>query len=331
MASHSHNPFDLEITIISAKHLKNVNWRNGDLKPYATIYLDNSDHRLATHADDSGSTRPVWNERFTLPVTRMIADSVLTLEILHSRPSETPKPLVGAVKIPLSQILDSDESPAAIRSFELLRPSGRPHGKVRLKLALRERPMPPPPPMPAPPPPQQVSHQIPDYHSAPNYSHYYAAAPPPPPAPMTSRDYREFSPAPYNYPDQYGYYSAYYPPQPPLPSRPLYNRASSYNLQSGPSAPVDISAPSPPAQPYDHKVMPQPSVSLSKTSVYGGPSGPSAPVDYSSQYGGVKGGATELSSSMGGLNLEESGSNYEREKAPDRESFAGYRDYRHEY
>ncbi|CAN1194039.1 hypothetical protein LINPERPRIM_LOCUS36255 [Linum perenne] len=28
-----------------------------DLKPYTTIYLDNFDHRLATHADDLRSTR----------------------------------------------------------------------------------------------------------------------------------------------------------------------------------------------------------------------------------------------------------------------------------
>ncbi|KAJ6299555.1 hypothetical protein OIU76_020509 [Salix suchowensis] len=66
----STKPLHLEITIISAKHLKNVNWRNGDLKPYATFYLDNSDHHLATHADDSLSTRPVWNERFTIPMIR---------------------------------------------------------------------------------------------------------------------------------------------------------------------------------------------------------------------------------------------------------------------
>ncbi|CAN1231976.1 hypothetical protein LINGRAPRIM_LOCUS1598 [Linum grandiflorum] len=314
----SYKPFDLEITIVSAKHLKNVNWRNGDLKPYATIFLDNSDHRLATHADDSGSTRPVWNERFTLPITRPITDSVLALEILHSRPSETPKPFVGAVKIPLSQILDSDDPPSKIRTLELLRPSGRPHGKLRVKLALKERPL---PPMPTPPPPPAQLH---DYHNAPNYSHYYSpAAPPLPPPP---RDYREFSLSsqPYNYPDQYGYYSGYFPPQPPLPSRPLYNRATSYSLQqSGPSAPVDVSLP-----PYDHKAQ-SPSASLPKTSSdYGGQSGPSAPVDYSLPYGNVKGGTAELSSSMGGLNLEETGSNYEKEKAPERESF-GYKDYRH--
>ncbi|CAN1150715.1 hypothetical protein LINPERPRIM_LOCUS18049 [Linum perenne] len=306
----SSNPFELEVTIISAKHLKNVNWKSGDLKPYAIIYLDNSDHRLATHADDYGSTHPVWNERFTLPVTRSIADSVLTLEIFHSRPSETPKPLVGAVKIPLSQIIDSRQSPTVVRDIELIRPSGRPQGKARLKLTLKERPPSPPPtprpPMPPPPPPPVVQ----DYHNAPNYSHYYAGGPT----------------HPYNYPDHYGYYGAlaYYPPQPPLTSllgvtsayRPSYNPN---RLQGGPSAPVE-------SVPYDHKPVLPP---LSETSGgYGRLSRPSAPLDYSSPYGYEKGGgsATEVSSSMGRLNLEATGSNYEKEKAPDRDSYS-YRDY----
>ncbi|KAK6164321.1 hypothetical protein DH2020_001185 [Rehmannia glutinosa] len=67
--------YDLELTIVSAKHLKNVNWRNGDLKPYVILWV-NPDRRQATKPDDSGSTRPVWNER----------DSILTLK------SSTPNP-----------------------------------------------------------------------------------------------------------------------------------------------------------------------------------------------------------------------------------------------
>lgn len=294
----SPKPLHLEITIISAKHLKNVNWRNGDLKPYATFYLDNSDHRLATHADDSLSTRPVWNERFTIPMIRH--DSVLTLDVFHSKPSETPKPLVGTVKFPLTQLLDSDETTSySVRTLELSRPSGRPQGKVLVKLEVKERPLPPP---------------VQDYHTAPNYSHYYNPAPVQPPA----RDYREYSPSPYGYTDQYGYYPACYPSQPPLPSRPLYNRASNNSFPGGPSAPVDLSCqPSP--SPYDHK-PPQP-VLLQKTSNYGVPSGPSAPVDYS--YG--KGSEPEISGAIGGLNLEE-GSHYDKEKvAADKESHSSYR------
>ncbi|KAF9665590.1 hypothetical protein SADUNF_Sadunf16G0138900 [Salix dunnii] len=292
----SPKPLHLEITIISAKHLKNVNWRNGDLKPYATFYLDNSDHRLATNADDLLSTRPVWNERFTIPMIRH--DSVLTLDVFHSNPSGTPKPLVGTVKFPLSQLLDSDESrSSSVHSLELLRPSGRPQGKVLVKLEVKEQPL---------PPPEQ------DYPTALNYSHYHN------PAPAPARDYREYSPSLYGYTDPYGYCPAYYFPQSPLPSQPLYNRASNNSLPAGPSAPTDRSfQPSP--LPYDHK--PTPPVLLPKTSNYGVPSGPSAPVDYS--YGKCSG--PENSGAMGGLNLEE-GSSYEKEKVgADKESHSSYR------
>ncbi|KAJ4725625.1 C2 domain-containing protein [Melia azedarach] len=253
----SSNPLDLEITIICAKHLKNVNWRNGDLKPYVVFYLD-PDYRLATHADESGSTRPVWNERFTLPVTRPVRESILTFEIFHSKVSETPKPLVGSVKFPLAHLVDSDDSTQSVRKIELLRPSGRPQGKIRVKLVLKERPL---------PPPSQ------DYQATPEYSNYYYSAPPPP-FPPPSRDYT--------------YYSGYYSAQPPAPPRPLYSRASNHSFPSGsvPSAPVDFS----PSQDYKQPPVPPPRAG------YGVPSGsgPSAPVDYSpydqklqKQFGGL--------------------------------------------
>ncbi|CAN0854728.1 Protein SRC2 homolog [Linum grandiflorum] len=299
--SSSYDPFELEVTIVSAKHLKNVNWKSGDLKPYAVIYLDNSDHKLATNSDDYGSTRPVWNERFTLPVTRSISDSVLTLEILHSIPSETPKPLVGAVKIPLSQILDSNRSPTLIHDIELIRPSGRPQGKARLKLTLKESPPPPPPsprpPIP-PPPPTPVFPQVKYYHNAPNYPDCYPRTPTPPlPYPHTSSS--ECLPLECL----------------PLLYYHLYHPRSSYT-QSDPSAPVEA------LSPYDHKPVPKTSGG------YGTLIGPPAPVDYSSPYGygksggggGGEGSATELSSSIGRLNLEE------KEKAPERDSYS-YREY----
>ncbi|XP_071929948.1 uncharacterized protein [Coffea arabica] len=244
---------DLDITIVSAKHLKNVSWRNGDLKPYVIFWVD-PDRRLATKSDDSGSNRPVWNERFVLPLTLPPQDSLLTLEIFHSKPSETPKPLVGTLRFQLKDLVDSDDS-SKLRTFDLRRPSGRPHGKIRLKLALRERP-------------------VQDYQVTPPSTYYYSSAPPPPLPHSAARDYRGYSTSPYTihpapppaapsppppppppHPYQYsGYsdpYSSYYPgyysqqpPPPPLP-RPLFDRQSSYG-GPGPSAPVDYA-------PYDHQ------------------------------------------------------------------------------
>ncbi|KAI3407206.1 C2 domain-containing protein [Psidium guajava] len=239
---------DLDITVISAKHLKNVNWRNGDLKPYATFSLDHDPHlRLSTRPDDSGSTRPVWNEILTIPLTAASpADAILIVEVFHSKPSETPKPLVGSSRFPLSHLTESDGDAPRVYALDLYRPSGRPQGKLRVKLAVRERPRPPPPRYHdyapedrgnyfTPPPFSQFNHSVPC--SGYSYGHYYYARPPPPP-----------------------------PPSPPI--RPFSGHASNYGASSVPTAPVDFS-------PYavDHK----PTV----PSGYSSPYCPSAPVDFS--------------------------------------------------
>lgn len=326
------SPFDLEITVVSAKHLKNVNWRSGDLKPYAVAYLD-PDRRSATKPDDSGSTRPVWNERLTLPLPlpdfssdasshRNLLTLTLTLDIFHSKPSETPKPLVGTARVPLKDLLDVASShppagPTPIRTLELRRPSGRPHGKVRIKVSLRERPPPPPAP--------EQSYQLPGY--------YYSTAPPPPMPPPPSRDYRSFSPPPpplphytnpspmpsqypYSphsaggYSDPYsGYYSSgagyYSAPPAPMPARPMYyDRPANYG---GPSAPADYSPSS-----YEQQKAKGPRMGMGTGLAVGAVAG-----------------------ALGGLALEE-GANYEEEKIAERVESGlaardDYSDYRADY
>ncbi|KAI3809124.1 hypothetical protein L1987_25093 [Smallanthus sonchifolius] len=237
-------PLDLEITIVSAKHLKNVNWRNGDLNPYAIFWLD-PDRRLATKSDDSNSTKPVWNEHFLIPVPSSPASTVLTLEIFHSKPSDTPKPLVGTLRVPIDDLPNPEDS-TIIRTFDLHRPSGRPNGKIRLKLALRDRPV----------PDYQIAHQPAYYYTTappPPYPRYppspspYTTAPSlPPPPPLTPSPP---PPSPYHYgsySDPYsgyyqgGYYSQQQPPPPSQPPRQYTERRSGYGGgSSGPSVPVD--------------------------------------------------------------------------------------------
>ncbi|CAD5178296.1 unnamed protein product [Musa acuminata subsp. malaccensis] len=246
--SSSSRPLDLEVTVVSANHLKNVNWRNGDLKPYVVVYLD-PDRRAASKPDDAGSTRPVWNERLALPLPSAETLLFLTLDVFHSKPSETPKPLVGTARSRLKDLLHQDAfagyatgrgggaPPSPVRTLELRRPSGRPQGKIRIRLAIRERPCPPPEPRPdyrnfSPPPPP-----------IPPYGHPIPSHPPP-------------SQYPYGrYSDPYssGYYSpaaAYYsaPPAPaPAPAQPYYDRPSGYG---GPSAPTGYSSG---FSAYDHR------------------------------------------------------------------------------
>ncbi|XP_047176431.1 tyrosine-protein phosphatase non-receptor type 23-like [Vigna umbellata] len=223
---------DLDLTIVAAKHLKNVNWKNGDLKPYVVFWVD-PERRLATKSDDSGNTSPVWNERFALPLPLPLHDSFLTLEIFHSKPSDTLKPLVATLRLPLKDLHDLQDS-TRLRKFPLSRPSGRPHGKIHLKLGLLGRPQfqsldylnPNPNPNPTPNPSPN--------HNNPNFVFYrgYSHSPSPPPSPYPSYP---------SYPDSYsssyypGYYSGALPPPPP---RPFIDR---YAGPSGPSAPLDYS------------------------------------------------------------------------------------------
>ncbi|XP_066315400.1 protein SRC2-like [Miscanthus floridulus] len=207
---------DLEVTVVSGKHLKNVNWRRGDLRAYVVVYLDPS-RRAATRPDDGGGCKPTWNERLVLPLPPHLSPHdpsiLLSLDVFHSKPSDSPKPLVGSARSPLRDLLfpanpnpSHDSSSSALVSLPLLRPSGRPQGKLRIRVAIRERS--PPPPEPQYPPPSS--------------SPYYFT--PPPPA---------YSAPPQYGSDQYyrpsGYYSAPAPPPPP----------PQYEYTGGPSAPVD--------------------------------------------------------------------------------------------
>lgn len=331
----SAGPLDLEVTIVSAKHLKNVNWRSGDLKSYVVAYID-PDRRAATKPDDAGSTRPVWNERLALSLPLSSPETLLflTLDVFHSKPSETPKPLVGTARSPIKELL-GDEAfasyasgggiggfpPSPIRTLELRRPSGRPQGKIRIKLTLREQPSPPPEPNPSihfPPPP-------------PSSGYYYSNAPPfPSPSPSpphhAARDYRVFSPPPPSLPP-YGHL----PPQPQPQSYPSQYPYGSYSASfssrhyspassayySTPLAPPPIPAPAS-TQPY-----------YDRASGYGAPSAPTSystgfstydntPKGGSGRIGTVTGLAVgSVAGAVGGLVLDE-GLKHEEEKIPER-------------
>ncbi|KAL2542431.1 Calcium-dependent lipid-binding (CaLB domain) family protein [Abeliophyllum distichum] len=203
--------YNLDITIINAKHLKNVNRRQGDHRPYIIFWVD-PDRRLATKPDDSGTTRPVWNERFVLPLSLPPRDSLLTLVIFHSRPSETSKPLVGTLRIELRDLLvDSNESAIRVKSFEFKRPSGRPHGKIRLKLSLRER-------------------SNDNYQTAPPSSYIYSTARSPPLPTYPGRDYGGYSSAPYSsLPVVHQPPSMSSPPPPPAPQSFSYTYSDPYS------------------------------------------------------------------------------------------------------
>ncbi|KAI5003745.1 hypothetical protein ZWY2020_030905 [Hordeum vulgare] len=98
---------DLEVTVVSGKHLKNVNWRCGDLRAYAVAYPDPS-RRTATRPDDAGGCKPAWNERIVLQLPPHLSphDPRSSSPSTCSTPSHpTRLPLVGSACSPLRDLL----------------------------------------------------------------------------------------------------------------------------------------------------------------------------------------------------------------------------------
>ncbi|XP_073059586.1 uncharacterized protein [Primulina eburnea] len=137
-----------------------VNWRHGKLKPYAVVWID-SKNKCSSRVDDEGDTSPYWDQKLTIPFDSSIEDSTLYIDIVHADADEGTKPLIGSAKLHLRDVVDDvDFGYPADRKLELkrLRPSGRPHGKLEVKVSVREpryRPAPDPyqpPPYGVPPP-----------------------------------------------------------------------------------------------------------------------------------------------------------------------------------
>ncbi|RVX01964.1 hypothetical protein CK203_019480 [Vitis vinifera] len=123
-----------------AKDLKNVNWRHGSLKPYVVVWVDPA-AKLSTKVDNDGDTFPCWNETLLIPVPSRIEDSTLYLDVVHFKADDEDdtKPVVGSARLFLRDVVDDVGFGAqAIRTLELRRPSGRPHGKVEVKVSVRD-------------------------------------------------------------------------------------------------------------------------------------------------------------------------------------------------
>ena len=176
--------YELELIISSAKDLKNVNWRHGSLKPYVVVWVDPA-AKLSTKVDNDGDTFPCWNETLLIPVPSRIEDSTLYLDVVHLKADDEDdtKPVVGSARLFLRDVVDDVGFGAqAIRTLELRRPSGRPHGKVEVKVSVRDPRYPAPgsaysPPYGVPPP---AGTRGAGYAASPAYATPYGAPPPDP-------------------------------------------------------------------------------------------------------------------------------------------------------
>ncbi|KAJ0561040.1 putative C2 domain-containing protein [Helianthus annuus] len=167
--------YELEITISSARNLKNISWRHGSLNPYAVVWVDPKNKRT-THVDEVGDESPVWDEKLTIPFNDPIEDSTLYIDIVHANAAADTKPLIGSAKLKLIDVVDEvGMGNMFSESLELKRPSGRPHGKLEVKVSVKETRY--PALEPYYPPPYTVAPQ--QYNAPQPYGGNYPYAAPP--------------------------------------------------------------------------------------------------------------------------------------------------------
>jgi len=133
--------YEVEVTVGSATNLKNVNWRNGDLHPYAVLWIDDGP-KCSTRVDLDNGEDPVWDDKLLVPVPPSVTrleDAVLCIDVVHADAAEGVKPLVGSARLPLRDVLDDAGIGGKVsRSLRLKRPSGRPQGRLEVRVAVRE-------------------------------------------------------------------------------------------------------------------------------------------------------------------------------------------------
>ncbi|KAL3521552.1 hypothetical protein ACH5RR_019701 [Cinchona calisaya] len=175
--------YEVEVTVTSAKDLKNVNWRHGPLKPYAVVWIDPK-AKSSTRVDEEGDTCPFWNETLVIPFNSPIQDSTLYIDIVQANAADDTKPLIGSARLRLIDVVDEAGLGRPVqRKLELKRPSGRPQGNLEVQVNVREPRYRAPDPYYAPPygvPPPPTSYGYAQPAAGNPYSAAAAAAPPPP-------------------------------------------------------------------------------------------------------------------------------------------------------
>lgn len=131
--------YEVEVTLSSAKDLKNINWRYGPIRPYVVVWVD-PDRRVSSRTDDEGDTCPQWNQTLIVPLERSIEDATLCIDVVHhASADEDIEPLIGSAKLDLCDVVDDVGIGSRVtRSLKLKRRSGRPQGKLELEIMVRD-------------------------------------------------------------------------------------------------------------------------------------------------------------------------------------------------
>ncbi|XVF12535.1 hypothetical protein REPUB_Repub08aG0126700 [Reevesia pubescens] len=204
------SPHEIEVTLSSAEDLKNVNWRQGPIMPFVVVWVDPK-NKCSTKIDEEGDTYPTWDETLVIPLPGPIDDdTTLFIDVVHAGSEEDTELLIGSAKLKLRGVLDdAGFGERHKKTLQLKRPSGRPQGKVDVKVLIREPRYHEPDPYRAPPygVPQSASR---DYPVAPTAYGYPYAQPPQPQNPYYAAPPAGYPYSAYNYNDQPTYGQAKY-------------------------------------------------------------------------------------------------------------------------
>ncbi|KAJ0976250.1 hypothetical protein J5N97_018215 [Dioscorea zingiberensis] len=188
----------LEITLISAKDLKDVNLFS-KMEVYAVVSID-GDRRTAqrTTADRNGGTNPSWNATIRVPLpaddpSRHVVHVTLRAErALGDRD-------VGEVHIPLKEFFSGsgDAKTPQFISYQVRKPSsGKAKGVLNLSFKISDSVAPAPVPPVAPPSASKAGGYPPAYPPATSYPSYPPPASAYPPPPSNPNDHAAAYPPP---------------------------------------------------------------------------------------------------------------------------------------
>ncbi|GAB4859034.1 hypothetical protein Ancab_010502 [Ancistrocladus abbreviatus] len=132
----------LEITVISATDLKNVNLI-GKMDVYVVVYLSGEPRRKQkTPVDKDGGTSPEWKYTLRFTVDEAVAQYgwMLIFQLKHEHSLGADKDL-GEVDVPVKELFGgaaNSKGAAQFVTYQVKRPSGKPKGELRLSYKLTD-------------------------------------------------------------------------------------------------------------------------------------------------------------------------------------------------
>lgn len=130
----------LEITLIAAKGLKNVNLFS-KIDVYAVVYIGGGDPRAKqkTPVDKEGNTNPNWNfpMKFTVDETAVQQNRLTLVVNLRAERALGDKD-VGEVRVPIKELMGEHKSVQFVR-YQVRKPSGRPKGELNFSYKFSEK------------------------------------------------------------------------------------------------------------------------------------------------------------------------------------------------